>query len=69
MSDSGSGGAAFMSQRTGLDRAVFDTIIDALLDGDEDACVSAAMRLVESAPSRWSGPRAHWVRVRREARP
>jgi hypothetical protein len=55
-----------MSQRTVIDREMFDRLIDALLDGDADARIAAAAALSEAAPSWWSGPTRHRVRTRQE---
>lgn len=54
-------------QRTVIDRAMFDRLIDALLDGDEDARIKTAKELTDVSPSWWSGPTLHRSRVRQDA--
>jgi hypothetical protein len=61
MSTSGSGGT-WLSERTAIDRDMFNQLIDALLDGDEDQRIAAAAALSQAAPSWWSGPTRHRAR-------
>lgn len=69
--DSNSASGAFMAgQRTVIDRPMFERLINALLDVDDDAPdkrIAAAAELVATAPSWWSGGTAHRDRLRQGA--